>query len=289
MKILHVVPGLDEPWNGIAVAARLIAVDQAAAITDARCMREEQIAGADEIWVHSMWTPPVWRACRKTLKQRKRLVRMIHANLDPARLAYHGWKKRFVGAIERFYLRRADATVATCAAEVEWIRAYEPHVKDVLRVDLKRFFRIPGCPAKVPQREVSGSRPLHVLYLGRRHPLKGIEFLEEAVRRLSISRSLSTVSIELRIVSDAFGEAKEAAWNWCDVFVLPTLSENFGLVVAEALEHGKYVITTDGAPAWGEGNDRFGGRLTYLVGYRDGTDEERIGLLTKAIEQMIWV
>ena len=89
-------------------------------------------------------------------------------------------------------------------------------------------------------------------------------------------------------------------WDWCDVLVLPTLSDNFGLVVAEALERGKRVITTDGAPAWGEGLSRververvdggiwsgYGGRLVYLKGYRDGTDEERVELLKKAMERI---
>ena len=79
------------------------------------------------------------------------------------------------------------------------------------------------------------------------------------------------------------------------MLVLPTLSENFGLVVAEALERGKRVITTDGAHTWGEGSDgvmewrsggvesRYGGRLLYLKGYRDGSEEERVELLKKAI------
>ena len=52
-------------------------------------------------------------------------------------------------------------------------------------------------------------------------------------------------------MSTSFGEELERVWEWCDVLVLPTLSENFGLVVAEALERGKRVITTDGAPVWG--------------------------------------
>ena len=42
----------------------------------------------------------------------------------------------------------------------------------------------------------------------------------------------------------------ERIWDWCDVLVLPTLSDNFGLLIAEALERGKRVITTDGAPVW---------------------------------------
>ena len=97
-------------------------------------------------------------------------------------------------------------------------------------------------------------------------------------------------TLELRIVSNHFGEELERDWQWCDVLVLPTLSENFGLVVAEALERGKRVVTTDGAPAWEpegskkeKGKVKKCGRLIYLTGYRDGTDEERVKLLKEAL------
>lgn len=90
--------------------------------------------------------------------------------------------------------------------------------------------------------------PLHLLYLGRRHPLKGLEYLEAAVRQ--IEKDSAPLRLCVRIISNAFGEELEKVWDWCDVLVLPTLSENFGLVIAEALERGKRVITTDGAPAW---------------------------------------
>ena len=89
----------------------------------------------------------------------------------------------------------------------------------------------------------------------------------------------------LKIVSDHSGEELEADWAWADVLCLPTLSENFGLVVAEALERGKRVITTDGAPAWGDGND-YGGRLVYLRGFREGGDAMRVNLLAEAIRSI---
>ena len=113
---------------------------------------------------------------------------------------------------------------------------------------------------------------MHLLYLGRRHPLKGVRYLEEAVKDLA--------GIELKIVSDARGDEKERVWEWCDVLVLPTLSDNFGLVVAEALERGKRVVTTDGAPAW-----RGQPGVVYVEGFRGGSDAERVRLLHDALVQ----
>jgi glycosyltransferase involved in cell wall biosynthesis len=44
------------------------------------------------------------------------------------------------------------------------------------------------------------------------------------------------------------GKEKQTLLASADLMVLPTYSENFGIVVAEALMHGCPVITTHGAP-----------------------------------------
>ena len=118
-------------------------------------------------------------------------------------------------------------------------------------------FRVPGWR----EIKVTHNSQLNLLYLGRRHPLKGVEYLERAVKELNHGIHETHGNVELKIVSTAFAEELERVWEWCDVLVLPTLSENFGLVVAEALERGKRVITTDGAPVWGEGLDVRGQEL----------------------------
>ena len=324
IRIIHIVPGINDVANGMVVVAKLLAKEQGdAEVVDLKdslrtlrpagsCDRfaarpsasanlttssQAHLASAlntpSEVWVHGMWLPKEWLACWRALRAGKRLVRMTHGSLSPLYLKYQSpFKKWLVGPIERWCLRRCAKIVATCEAEAEWIRAYEPRVKSIEVTDIKRFFDLPS----VPRSPFPVPRPLHLLYLGRRHPLKGVEYLETAVAQLTRSPFPVPHSPQLKVVSNAFGEEKEKVWNWCDVLVLPTLSENFGLVIAEALERGKRVITTDGAPAWGEEvtgltgftglYSGYEGRLIYLKGYRDGTDEERVELLKKAIDML---
>ena len=47
------------------------------------------------------------------------------------------------------------------------------------------------------------------------------------------------------------GSDKDTAYQNADLFVLPSYSENFGIVVAEALGYGVSVLTTTGCP-WQE-------------------------------------
>ena len=286
-------------------------------------LSDELAGGAGEVCIHGAWLPALWRVARMAKKAGARLLIRPAGSYDPVRLGFHGWKKRLVAPFERRMLMRADVLLATCEAERDWIRSYVgPNCPKIEITDLKRFFDLScvekgngergsgnGCRVERVERaeekisshkEHKGHKegePLHLLYLGRRHPLKGVQYLEEAVSQIN---SVSSV-VELKVVSSAFGDEKEKVWDWCDVLVLPTLSENFGRVVAEALERGKRVITTDGAPAWGgdckckienvkckiDGGEiwtGYGGRLIYLRGYRDGTDDERTMLLKQAIE-----
>lgn len=295
MKIIHFCAGLEE-WNGMANTARQFVDEDLARGDDSQLTNniDEINSGVDVVMIHGAWLPVLWKASKKAVMVGAKLIIRPSGSYDPVRLGYHAWKKRLVSFCEHRMLKRADVVLATCNAEAEWVRAYESKVKAVEITDLKRFFKLHGDEKK----EHRGDGVLHLLYLGRRHPLKGVTYLETAVRKVEESLA-GTVGesqkLELKVESSVFGVDKERVWEWCDVLVLPTLSENFGRVVAEALEHGKCAITTDGAPAWepgcsgGESGVSVGydGRLLYLHGYREGSDERRVQLLKSAIEKFV--
>lgn len=120
--------------------------------------------------------------------------------------------------------------------------------------------------------EPDQARERIALFLSRVHPKKG---LLELVRAWSQVVPLAPAAWRLRLVGpdegghwaevarlvDALGlgatveylgpvdgPRAAALYRAADLFVLPTFSENFGLVVAEALAYGVPVITTRGAP-----------------------------------------
>jgi len=141
--------------------------------------------------------------------------------------------------------------------------------------------------AEASAESLAGNRKRRVLFVSRMHPKKGVLELVEAWGRLVASHpSLVVSGWECELVYTVSGElekeyetkvkakAKELgledqfiftgalndeekwqAYARADLFVLPTYSENFGIVVAEALWAGVPVITTKGTP-WKELEER---------------------------------
>lgn len=124
-------------------------------------------------------------------------------------------------------------------------------------------------PAQMPIRRYKPEGVLRLLYLGRLDPKKGIENLFQSLALLSevpltlklcgtgapaYVMSLRALARELRIshqlefTGHVDAERKNAAFQMCDVCVLPSHSENFGMALAEALGHGLPVIASRSTP-----------------------------------------
>ncbi len=84
----------------------------------------KMVKDVDVVHVHSNWTFPVWWGAWLALRHQKTLVMSPHGCLDPVRLKHSGWKKRLVGWIDRWLLRRASVIHATCEEEAGWIQPF---------------------------------------------------------------------------------------------------------------------------------------------------------------------
>jgi glycosyltransferase involved in cell wall biosynthesis len=117
-----------------------------------------------------------------------------------------------------------------------------------------------------------------MLFLSQIIPVKGLERLFHVIAEIGTDlfsdwefliagygddaycQSLKSLAIQLNLdhlikfVGPMIGSEKIRIYDNSDVFILPTFSENFGIVIAEALARGIPVITTTGTP-WTELND----------------------------------
>jgi glycosyltransferase involved in cell wall biosynthesis len=86
------------------------------------------------------------------------------------------------------------------------------------------------------------------------------------------------VESDFSYLGDLSDQEKWSAYRRADVFVLPTYSENFGIVVAEALAAGVPVITTKGAP-WSElkGNSDHSALVHYCDSALVADDQQTVG------------
>lgn len=110
-----------------------------------------------------------------------------------------------------------------------------------------------------------------ICFISRIHPKKGIEFLIKAWINLkdiypdwniiiagngdqsyidNLQSFIKSQKLDncIKIIPPVFGEEKYKLYTESSLFVLPTYSENFGMVVAEAMSCGVPVITTNGTP-----------------------------------------
>ena len=220
---------------------------------------------ADVIHNHGLWLMPNVNACRTAADGRTPLVISPRGMLAPAALAFSGLKKRaFWALLQGPVIRGAACIHATSEQEYEEIRSFglaNPVAIIPNGIDLPRL----------PVQQTAGPAAERVvLSLGRIHPKKGLTRLvrawskveaerpswrlkivgqpeaghDDKLRELAMSLGITRVSVEGPI----YGDEKTAAYQSADLFVLPTLNENFGLTVAEALVAGTPAISTKGAP-----------------------------------------
>lgn len=217
------------------------------------------------IQIQSMWDLPY----HKVMVEARRLgipyVVTPRGMLEPWSLSQKKLKKKLAWWLyQRNDVQKSACVFSTAKMEAE-------HVSEL---------GITTCKAVIPngietdaypcKSSVDGVRK-QVLFLSRIHVKKGIEILFEAWKRVASAfpdwqlqvigngdtEYIHTLEMKverlglkdsIRILPPVFGNDKTRIYQESALFCLPSFSENFGLVIAEAMSCGTPVITTTNCP-----------------------------------------
>lgn len=225
--------------------------------------------GVDLVHNFGTWTPFNHRISVRARRIGIPQVFCPMGMLEPWAMSQKRRKKRAGwAAYQRYDLACSAVVHATAFSEAQNLRALG--VKVPIAV-IPHGIDIPAhLPTRPSAQHASDSKT--ALFLSRIHPKKGLLELVEAWARLRphgwrvvvagpdqdgyqsvIEEAVHANGLQgvFEFAGPAYDEQKVNLFALADLFVLPTYSENFGLVIAEALAHGVPVITTTGTP-WAE-------------------------------------
>ena len=266
---------------------------------------------ADIVYITGQWTFPVWWAGWRAIRSRRMLVMCPSGSLNPVQLAHSARLKRLASHFDFPLLRRADAVHVTSEEERDWAlqvpdmearanRIFFVHLGVAVPDTIQPFNSSTLQPFNASTLQpFNPPRPRTLLYLGRLHPMKGLDLLLEALwihkgirgsgeaaetsgirdvrliicgpdeegTRAALEKQVAELGLADSVVfhEPVHGDAKWRLIELADCVVLPSRSENFGLVVAEALACGKPAIVTHGAPWQVLENAPGEGRLGWWV------------------------
>ncbi len=215
--------------------------------------------------LHGLWDPLYLWAAMGARRRGLPFAVSIRGMLEPWALRHKRTKKRLAWHLyQKRILLGAALLHATSLEEEESIRRAGLSAANIAVVPNGVE---PPSPDELPPK--GPARRLEVLFLGRIHPIKGLETLLQAWataapagwtlriagpdadgHRSSLEILARRLGIAERVVFSGplQGREKWAALAGASCLVLPSFSENFGMVVAEALAVGTPVATSTGTP-----------------------------------------
>lgn len=221
----------------------------------------------DIVHLHAIWEMDIHAAAEVCRACGVPYISAPRGMLEPWALRQKALKKKI--ALALYQRRDLDHAVALHATAQQEKENFE-------RLGLRApVFISPNgvnVPNALPPRALHEDGCRRVLFMSRIHKKKGLVEFTEAWGRVrpkgwkfeivgfdedgSLAKAVEIAKSggfadDLILSGPLDDDVKWAAYRRADFFVLPTFSENFGIVVAEALYAGLPVLTTKGAP-WSE-------------------------------------
>lgn len=219
----------------------------------------------DIIHANTIWLWTTHQACKAAKREKKHLIVSPHGMLYPQALKVSAWKKKIISPLFlRKDLESADVIHVTSEAEAGFVRDYG--LKNQLAL-IPNGLILDSDP---PKHNHLHDDKIRFGFVGRINRIKNIDLLIEAWHQLgSITDNAELVIVgkddekyetELRqyvklhhlnnVIFTGFMSG-DKLWDTIrsfDCLVLPSKSENFGMVVTEALIRCVPVIASKGTP-----------------------------------------
>lgn len=216
--------------------------------------------------LHGVWGADVRHAAAVARARRTPYAISTHGMLHPYALSQRAWKKRLYLAVFPSILGRAGEILALNREEREHVSSRLRLRASVLPNGIDASAYGDADPALFRRAHPQLGAAPFVLFLGRLHPIKGIDLLVRSyavARRIGLRHELVVVGPEdgggdaarraavetgvdahVHFTGPAYGELKRSALAACSALVHRPRFEGFGLAVVEGLAAGRPVVTT---------------------------------------------
>ncbi len=215
--------------------------------------------------------------------------------LEPWSLSQKKWKKR----LAMLFYQKEDLNQASCIYTTADMEA-----RNVRNLGIKAPCSVIPNGIETdsyPCRTNPGIVKKQILFLSRIHVKKGIELLIDAWKNLhsefqdwrikivgngeenyiaSLKSKISELGLQdcIEILPPVFGQAKVELYQNSAFFVLPSYSENFGMVIAEAMSCGVPIITSEFTPWPFLNKENAGWSIKLNSGILESTLKEALSL-----------
>jgi len=246
-----------------------------------------QVTSFDLLHMHGTWNHPVYSGIKIASKAGMPCLLTPHGTFQPWSFAKKRLKKKlYLTLLGRKMFKAVACLHAVTSREAEHFRmaGYRGPITVIPNgVDVEENTQLPDRAEAENRRPELKDRPI-VLFMSRLSPEKGLDLLipvwSELTKTAAYRDALLVIAgpdsrgykktidgmidkyglaSKILLTGMVTGRDKFALLRRADVFVLPSYSENFGIVVAEALACGTPVITTTGTP-WKQLQDVDAGR-----------------------------